>query len=253
LRRTGIDRLTQVRALVIEHDPLSTPERVGAHLESRGLVLDELVVVEDVNHPDLGVGFPDEGHDLLVLMGSPWSVYDPTLRSWLEPELALIRRHLDAGAPILGICFGAQAMSAALGGVVSRSSRPEYGWGSVVSTVDQIADGPWFQFHHDEFSLPVGAVELARNESGLQAFRVMRGLAVQFHPEMTDGLIESWCVAGGDDELADAGVDPDQLIEESRRLAVESQPALELMLDWFLEEVAGSSSWEPSSSGVRPG
>jgi GMP synthase-like glutamine amidotransferase len=235
----GYPRL--VRALVIEHDPLSTPERVGAHLERRGVGLEPFVVVEDVTNPRVTAEFPSNGrHDLVVLMGSPWSVYDEGIHGWLRPELDFIRAQIDAGVPVLGICFGAQAMSAALGGTVTMSHRPEYGWVTIDPEIDHIAPGPWFQFHHDEFTLPEGAVELARNESGLQAFRIGRNLAVQFHPEMSGDLIASWCEAGGDDELAEAGIDPGRLIEESRRLAVESQPALERLLDWFLDEVAGS-------------
>ncbi len=229
-----------MRALVIEHDPLSTPERVGAHLERRGATLEPFVVVEDVDNPEVTVGFPENGgHDLVVLMGAPWSVYQPQVQGWVGPELDFIRRQVESGVPVLGICFGAQAMSAALGGRVTLSNRPEYGWGSIESSLDEIADGPWFQFHHDEFTLPSGAVELARNGSGLQAFTSGRNLAVQFHPEMTADLIASWCEAGGDQELVIAGVDPDEVIEQSRRLAVESQPALERMLDWFLDEIAG--------------
>lgn len=235
----AIDRLRQVRALVIEHDVLSTPDRVGEHLEKRGVTLNPLVVVDDIEDPEVTAVFPQRnGHDLVVLMGAPWSVYDPRIQGWLGPELELVRDHLAAGTPVLGICFGAQTLSTALGGTVSYSSRPEYGWVTVDSEVEQIARGPWFQFHHDEFTLPGGATELARNESGLQAFRAGRALAVQFHPEMTPELIASWCIAGGDRELMDAGVDPDQLIEESARQAVETQPALERMLDWWLDDIA---------------
>jgi GMP synthase-like glutamine amidotransferase len=228
-----------VRALVIEHDPLSTPERVGAHLEARGVTLEPFVVVGDVDHPDVRVSFPDDDHDLLVLMGAPWSVYDAAVQGWVQPELELVRGGVARGTPILGICFGAQTLSAALGGRVSRSQSPEYGWVSIDSKVEEIADGPWFQFHHDEFTLPDGATELARNRSGLQAFRIGRSLAVQFHPEMSSDLIASWCVVGGDEELIAAGVDPERLIEESARRAVESQPALQRMLDWWLDDFVG--------------
>jgi GMP synthase-like glutamine amidotransferase len=228
-----------VRALVIEHDPLSTPERVGEHLERRGFTLEVLVVVEDARDPEVTARFPDTGHDLVVLMGSPWSVYDPQVRGWVHPELQFIRDRAGADAPMLGICFGAQAMAAALGGSVRPSDRPEHGWGPIGSKVGEIADGPWFQFHHDEILRPTGANELARNRSGTQAFRVGRSLGVQFHPEMTEGLIASWCRAGADEPLVAAGLDPDRVIEESRHRAVESQPALECMLDWFLEVVAG--------------
>jgi GMP synthase-like glutamine amidotransferase len=77
-------------------------------------------------------------------------------------------------------------------------------------------------------------------------FRVGRSLGVQFHPEMTEGLIASWCRAGADEPLIAAGLDPGRVVEESRHRAVESQPALEAMLDWFLEDVAGGG---PGSDG----
>jgi GMP synthase-like glutamine amidotransferase len=230
-----------MRALVIEHDPFSTPDRVGEHLERRGATLEPFVVVDDIDDPAVTASFPENGrHDLVVLMGSPWSVYEDRVQGWVLPELEFIRRQVNSGVPVLGICFGAQAMSAALGGQVSHSERPEYGWVSIDSDVDEISDGPWFQYHHDKFTLPSGAIELARNESGLQAFRMGRNLAVQFHPEMTSGLIASWRAVDGAVEMVDAGIDPDQVIEESKLLEKTTQPALEKMLDWFLDDIAGA-------------
>jgi GMP synthase-like glutamine amidotransferase len=229
-----------VRTLVVEHDPLSTPERVGAHLEKRGATLVPFVVVEDIRDPAVTATFPDDHYDLVVLMGSPWSVYEDRVQGWLVPELDFIRSRISAGVPMLGICFGAQAMSAALGGSVNHAARAEYGWTEVGSATEHMANGPWFQFHHDEFTVPEGAVELARNGSGVQSFRTGRGLAVQFHPEMSGDLLASWCrEEGGAQELIAAGRDPYELIEESRYREVESQPGLERMLDWFLDDVAG--------------
>jgi GMP synthase-like glutamine amidotransferase len=174
-------------------------------------------------------------------MGSPWSVYEDRVQGWLQPELSFIRRRIESGKPVLGICFGAQAMSAALGGSVRHADRPEYGWTSISSSTQEISDGPWFQFHHDQFTLPPGAVELARNESGVQAFRTGRSLATQFHPEMSGELLASWCVIpDGARELVQAGHDPEKMIEESRAKAIESQGALERMLDWFLDDVVGA-------------
>lgn len=229
-----------MRTLVVEHDPLSTPERVGAHLEKRGAKLEPFVVVGDIADPAVTATFPEDPYDLVVLMGSPWSVYEDRVQGWLGPEFDFVRSRLAAGVPMLGICFGAQTMSAALGGEVRRAARPEYGWTEVGSATEHIAEGPWFQFHHDEFTLPPGSLELARNESGVQAFRTGRALATQFHPEMTGDLLASWCdLEDGAKELVDAGHDPGRLIEESRLLEIASQPALEQMLDWFLDDVAG--------------
>lgn len=226
-----------MRALIICHDRLSTPERVGDHLESRGVALEPFVVVEDIDDPEVTVAFPErDGYDLVVLMGAPWSAYDPGLQGWVRPEVDFVRRHLDRGTPVLGICFGAQIMSTALGGTVSPSLRAEYGWVTIFSDEPAIASGPWFQYHADQFTLPEGATVLAHNDSGLQAFRFGRSLGVQFHPEVTASLLESWCAVGGDRKLIDAGLDPEELIEETRRLSQVSQPALERLLDWWLDD-----------------
>jgi GMP synthase-like glutamine amidotransferase len=227
-----------VRALIICHDPLSTPERVGDHLESRGVTLEPFVVVEDIDHPEVTVAFPDrDGYDLVVLMGAPWSAYDPELQGWVRPEVEFVRHHLDRGTPTLGICFGAQIMSTALGGTVSPSLKPEYGWGTIESDAAAIASGPWFQYHGDQFTLPEGATPLANNESGLQAFHIGRSLAVQFHPEVTPSLLESWFSVGGDRKLIESGIDPEELIEETSRLAPASQPALVQLIDWWLDDI----------------
>jgi len=225
-----------VKALIIEHDPLSTPERVGDYLELRGFTLEPFVVVEDIDNPDVKATFPaSDGYDLVMVMGAPWSAYDPRVRGWVLPEVDFVRTHLDRGTPILGVCFGAQIMSTGLGGTVSPSSRPEYGWTHIESDQPAIARGPWFQYHADEFTLPEGATLLAHNDSGHQAFSFGRSLALQFHPEVTPTLLESWFEVGGDRKLIHAGIDPDALIEETDRLATLTQPALERMLNWWLD------------------
>jgi GMP synthase-like glutamine amidotransferase len=222
---------------------------VGAHLEKLGAKLEPFVVVEDIADPAVTATFPDDPYDLVVLMGSPWSVYEERVQGWVGPELDFVRRRLAAGVPMLGICFGAQAMSAALGGKVWHAARPEYGWTEVGSATEHIAEGPWFQFHHDEFTVPPGAVELARNESGVQSFRVGRGLAVQFHPEMTGDLLDSWFREGGADEVLAAGADPKPMVDQSRLMEIASQPALERMLDWFVDEVAGGDQVTMDGAG----
>lgn len=233
---SSVDRLAPVRALVVEHDSLSTPERVGGHLEQRGVALEPFVVVHDLDDPEVSATFPEvDSHDLVVLMGAPWSVYDPRVQGWVRPEVAFVRRHLDRGTPILGICFGAQIMATSLGARVMDSPRPEYGWAPIESSTAAISAGPWFQYHHDEFTLPEGANSLARTESGLQAFSYLRSLAVQFHPEVTAPLIASWCAVGGDKKLIEAGIQPAGLIEETAIRTEDSQPALESMLDWWLD------------------
>ncbi|MDQ1531140.1 MAG: hypothetical protein QOE37_1245, partial [Microbacteriaceae bacterium] len=56
----------------------------------------------------------------IVLSGGPASVYEPGAPA-LDPGI------LDLGVPVLGICYGFQAMARALGGVVDKTGTGEYG------------------------------------------------------------------------------------------------------------------------------
>ena len=126
--------------------------------------------------------------DLVVVMGSRHAAYDDTL-PWLAPELDFLRRMDAAGTPVLGVCFGGQALSRALGGTVGLAPRPERGF------VDLDGDLParrWMEFHYDAFTLPPGAELLSRNETGVQAFRSGPHLGLQFHPEITPDVFATW-------------------------------------------------------------
>src|SRR5207237_5525066 len=56
----------------------------------------------------------------LILSGGPASVYEPGAP-------AVDARLFDLGVPVLGICYGQQAMAQALGGQVERTGVREYG------------------------------------------------------------------------------------------------------------------------------
>src|SRR5204863_5858933 len=56
----------------------------------------------------------------LILSGGPASVYEPGAPA-ADPQL------FELGAPVLGICYGQQAMAQALGGSVERTGLREYG------------------------------------------------------------------------------------------------------------------------------
>jgi GMP synthase-like glutamine amidotransferase len=102
---------------------------------------------------------------------------------WVQTTIEWLRAADAAALPVLGICFGAQALAAALGGSVHRLDKPEVGWIMVDSRdPDRLPAGPWMAWHEDGFTLPPLAYELASNAFGVQAFCHGRHLAVQFHP-----------------------------------------------------------------------
>ncbi|HWD25235.1 MAG TPA: gamma-glutamyl-gamma-aminobutyrate hydrolase family protein, partial [Acidimicrobiales bacterium] len=122
--------------------------------------------------------------DVIVLLGSDWSVYDPAHSGSTEAERALIVRATEVGCPTLGICFGAQLIASAFGCAVERAPLGEIGWATIETDVPELfGDGPWFQFHLDRWIPTDVHRPLARSARGAQAIVKQRTLGVQFHPE----------------------------------------------------------------------
>lgn len=230
-----------MRALVVNPDGHCPAGMVGDRLEHHGFELDELVPVADVTHPVSATPFPDpEDYDLIVPMGSPWSVYDTDrIGTWIGRELDLLRAAHAAEIPVLGVCFGGQALAAALGGTVEATPRPEFGWYRVESHIpDVLAPGPWFQWHFDRFTVPEGATILAHSDSGVQAFRTGRSLGVQFHPELTSEILEGWLADADEAELRHLDGTPEGLLAETAECQEQARPHTDALVDHFLTTVA---------------
>ena len=58
----------------------------------------------------------------IILSGGPCSVYDDEAPQ-LDPDLLELRREDGEPVPVLGICYGLQAMAHLLGGHVERADR----------------------------------------------------------------------------------------------------------------------------------
>jgi GMP synthase-like glutamine amidotransferase len=142
--------------------------------------------------------------------------------------------------PVLGICFGGQALAAALGGSVRPARTAEVGWVTVASTDPLIEPGPWFQFHHDEWTVPPQARELARTAVASQAFVLDRCLAVQFHPELTAATLRGWYAHGGDAQVRASGGDPDALLARTEAEEPAAAARAGRLVDAFLGRVAAS-------------
>jgi GMP synthase-like glutamine amidotransferase len=213
-------------------------------MRERGYEVDPFIVVADPTTPVSHEPFPDiTPYDLVATMGAPWSVYDTeSIGSWIARELELLRRAHESSVPILGVCFGAQALAAALGGTVTRAARPEIGWHHIESDTPWISSGPWFQWHGDTFTLPDGAVELARSPLAPQAFRCRRSLGVQFHPEVDCDIVGDWLGGRhrGEHEFVIAGADPAAIAANAPAMVELSLPAADRLVDGFLDFVASS-------------
>ncbi|MEU3454924.1 gamma-glutamyl-gamma-aminobutyrate hydrolase family protein [Micromonospora sp. NPDC006766] len=233
-----------MRTLLVGHDHTSRPGFVGEYLRACGHEATRFMVVpeERFDSPSVSVTFPDPTEwDAVICFGAPWSVYDTDrIDPWITSELTFLRAAHASEVPVLGICFGAQALAAALGGGVERAPRTELGWTVIDSDEPElIPPGPWLESHSDRCILPPDAREIARTEVGPQAFSIGRSLGLQFHPEATADLLAEWMAVGGAAHARQIGVDPDALIAEtSTREAVARTEAFRLM-DHFLQDFAG--------------
>ncbi len=119
-----------------------------------------------------------------ILSGGPKSVYEPNA-PYIQDFI------LQSGLPILGICYGMQALTHALGGRVDASAQREYGPAEIQTLVPHpMLAGirqVWMS-HGDRITqMPPGFVALARSANSPVAAMAdlkRRYFAVQFHPEV---------------------------------------------------------------------
>lgn len=130
--------------------------------------------------------------DLVVALGSESAAYDPD--DWIACQRVLLARLVAEGRAVIGICFGAQLLAAALGGTVAPldAARRRLGWAANDQVAAPVWTGPWLRWNFDHFTAPAGAEVLARSAGTVQAFRHRRALGVQFHPEAVAESVAVW-------------------------------------------------------------
>ena len=139
-----------------------------------------------------GTEFKEENNDSLdikgiILSGGPSSVYDndsPKIPSWI----------MEYGVPVLGICYGMQAMIQELGGEVQKSAKREYGTAKIslqknhpiFKGIDYESE-VWMSHSDKVQKLSKGFESIAESENTSNAV-VAKGnnfIGMQFHPEVT--------------------------------------------------------------------
>ncbi|OLC26345.1 MAG: hypothetical protein AUG06_12310 [Actinobacteria bacterium 13_1_20CM_2_65_11] len=221
----------KLKALIVQHEEPTPPGFLGEWLDEHGADVDILRIDREQTIPD------PRDYQLIASLGSEFAAFDDSV-PFIPRETELIKQAAEHDVPVLGLCFGGQLLARVLGGNSFRAERSEIGWLPVrTKDPDLIPEGPWFQWHFDSFTLPPGAKLLADTEVGPQAYVVGRSLGLQFHPEVTPQIMDSW-VRAYRHELDGDGVDPDALLEETNRRAPDVRRRSMRLFDRFLEKIA---------------
>jgi GMP synthase-like glutamine amidotransferase len=224
-----------LRALILQHEEPTPPGHVTPWLRDIGASVDVLRIDLEDRTVD------PAGYDLIVSLGSEFAAFDDT-KPFVVREAALMSEAVRRDVPVLGLCFGGQMLARVIGGEVYRSDDSEIGWLPVRSSDPSLVpEGPWFQWHFDTFTLPPTARVIADSPVGPQAFVAGRSLGLQFHPEVTTGIMDDW-VRVYAHELEGDGIDPDSLLEETVERASESERMARQLFDRFLIQVARPST-----------
>lgn len=199
---------------------------MGEWAVERGIAL-QTVAARDLHD------WPDPGRArAVVALGSDRSVH-ASPDTWIAAQVGFLGAAHAAGVPVLGICFGAQALATALGGTVVRAARPEIGWVDVEGDAPGIG-GRWFSWHDDVITAPPGAEALAASAHSLHAFAIGASVGVQFHPEVTPAIVADWVGRAGA-ELRREQIDAQALLDETAAGAVGARDAAFGLMDRIAE------------------
>jgi len=137
--------------------------------------------------------------DLLVVMGSPWSVASGHEDAAALAEVDLVRHWVWAGRPYLGICFGAQVLARATGGDVTRLSPPFHGYVAIDTDSPDMPElaGPWTVWHNDAIQTAPSSSTIGSLGHADLVFRTGRAWGIQPHVEVTADTLERMAVALG--------------------------------------------------------
>jgi GMP synthase (glutamine-hydrolysing) len=186
--------------LAVLHGEGSDPGRIGQLIETKGYRIER-------RKPRFGCDVPQDlsPYAGVVVFGGSMSSNDD--QPWIRAEIAMARQAVAEQVPFLGVCLGAQMLARALGATVAPHPQREMeiGYYPIQPTAagEALGLGEWpdqiYHWHGEGFALPEGAELLAAAGGAFpnQAFRYGSAVGVQFHPEITYGMVHRWVTIAG--------------------------------------------------------
>jgi GMP synthase (glutamine-hydrolysing) len=189
---------------------------------------------------------PLERYDAVIVTGAQGAVYEP--EPWLAPFGERLRAFAAGGGAVLGVCYGHQLLGHLFGGrVVKNPLGREIGTVQISLTpagrqdelLGQLPAGFAANATHGDIvvDLPWALPVLATNENtAVQAARFApRAWGVQFHPEISQGILRS-IIESRAAAIRAEGRDPEALAA-----SVTDAPRASTILPRFLRIAAAAS------------
>ncbi|GLZ84847.1 GMP synthase [Metapseudomonas resinovorans] len=226
-----------MRVAILQHAPFEGPGRIQQWLDLRAA----RVRVHNL-YAEVGLPGPDD-FDLLIVMGGPMSVHDEAELPWLKAEKMLIRKALDAGKRVLGICLGGQLLAQALGAEV-RKGEAEIGWWPMEkrAEADHSPLGRMLpqrllamHWHGETFDLPPRAIPLYGSAACANQGFILgeRAIGLQCHLESTPESIEAMLEACATDLELPGSVEDATAIRDGFPHCSALAPTLFRLLDYL--------------------
>jgi GMP synthase-like glutamine amidotransferase len=179
----------KIAVLETGHPPGNLPERFGRYPAMFQRLLGDGFEIESYDVAAGELPAQSNGHDAVLITGSPAGVYDPL--PWIAPLEEFIRASSDR--KMVGICFGHQIMGQALGGEVVKSDK---GWGTGLQRYRVVHEEHWLDSvreiavpasHQDQVVTQPPNTEVVAT-SDFTPFAALswtdrRAISFQFHPE----------------------------------------------------------------------
>jgi len=175
-----------MRAHYLQHVPFEGLGSIATWLETAGHEISSTRFFDSAELPEIN------SIELLVVLGGPMSINDEDKYPWLVREKEFIKKVIESGKPVLGICLGAQLIASAMGASVYRNPETEIGWFPVYGIKSDNTplltlppSASVFHWHGETFDLPHGASLLASSKGCKnQAFQIGASvIGLQFHLE----------------------------------------------------------------------
>lgn len=229
--------------LIIQQQDGATPGWLAEVLTEAGIAYR---VARPYAKPDLPAHYRWKA---IVPLGGEMGAYESDHYDFLAAERDFLCEAVQANTPVFAICLGAQLLAHGLGGRAYAMEAAQVGYPDIrlteAGTHDPVLShltGPVLAWHGDTFELPAEAELLAEAGGRPYAYRIGDVTwGVQFHPEASPELVDSWLAGFTRDEIEHMGVDVPALRAEIQQHAAAAKRTSWALFRAWLRQISPRS------------